>query len=59
VTGDPLAQRLRLADVDDPSAGVAEQVDAGRIREAAPLLGKPSRAVLFYGFGLDRHAGLS
>ncbi len=41
VARDPLADRLGLADVDDLPAGVAEQVHAGLVREAAPLLGEP------------------
>ena len=31
----PLAEALGLADVDDPAAGVAEAVDAGRLGDAA------------------------
>jgi hypothetical protein len=38
VGGDPLADRLRLPDVERAAAGVLEQVDAGRIRQRAALL---------------------
>jgi len=44
VRPDALADRLGLADVDDLALGVAEEVDAGLIREGAPLLGETAGA---------------
>ena len=53
VAGDPLADRLRLADVDDAPAGVAEQVDARLVGQRAPLLA--NLAALLCGWGFDGH----
>ena len=44
VAGDALADRARLADVDDPPLAVGEHVDAGRVGQVLALLGDaPSR----------------
>ena len=43
VRGDALADRLRLADVDDLALGVAEQVDAGLVGEVAATVGGEDR----------------
>src|SRR5690606_25539442 len=51
VGGDPLADRLRLADVDDPPLGVAEQVDARSVREGPALLSQALSAGFRGGFG--------
>ena len=44
VRGDPLADRARLADVDDLALAVVEEVDAGRVGQLAALLGDAFRA---------------
>ena len=41
VRADPLADRLRLSDVERAPAGVLEQVDAGGVGERPPLVGQP------------------
>ena len=46
VAGDALADRLRLADVDDPPLRVAEQVDAGTVGQVSALLGQAGAAAL-------------
>ena len=43
VGSDPLADRAGLADVEDLPPRAVEDVDAGRIRQAAALLGDPLR----------------
>ena len=58
VAGDPLADRLRLADVDDAPARVAEQVDAGLVGQGPALLGEPRRAAVCFGCGVHCHSGL-
>ncbi len=50
VPGHALADRFRLADVDDLARLVAKEVDTGAVGQAAPLLGEPARA----GFGRRR-----
>ena len=55
VARDPLADRLRLADVDDAPARVAEQVDARLVGEAAALLREPRRAAVCFGCGVHCH----
>jgi hypothetical protein len=40
VAGHALLDRERLADVEDLALGVAEQVDAGAVRQRAALLGQ-------------------
>ena len=39
VAARPRAEVLRLADVNHPAGGVFHQIDAGRLREGANLLG--------------------
>jgi hypothetical protein len=51
VTGDPLLDAERLADVEDLALGVAEQVDAGGIRQRSALLLQPLLAALDLGRG--------
>ena len=52
--GDALADRLRLADVDDAAACVAEQVDAGLVGQRAALLAQALGA----GLGTRRPGGV-
>ena len=49
VAGDPLADRLRLAHVDDAPALVAEQVHAGLVRKGAALLAQALGGWVFDG----------
>ena len=58
VAGDALADRLRLADVDDAPAGVAEEVDARLVREGAALLFEPLPALLLE-WCFDGHGALT
>ena len=46
VRGDPLADRARLADVEERAAVVVEQVDARGVGQVAPLLGYSRGALL-------------
>ena len=57
VAGDALADRLRLADVDDLALGVAEEVDARAVGQRLALLGQAGTASLGCGRGGHRDRG--